>query len=1246
MNKADIQNNILSFSQDGLRESSLNLFKTLGYTTERQYRVSSIEDFKGRFLLNNLNEDKALYSHWKDAQFLFELQPDDLNSEETEITGGRVGDKDIETYWFYAIELKGDTYSKKQLSDITREVNKVRTIPAFILFKYANKLTFSIIDRRLHKRNSDKDVLEKVVLIKDINFSNPHRAHIDILEDLFFEKIKEKYNVTNFVGLHENWLKTLSVSELNKDFYKKLSNWFFWAVDVCQMSKDNDYQKNIMFCIRMITRIIFNWFIKEKGLLDENIFKQQTYLNLLKPEYREQGDLYYKVILQNLFFGCLSMPMEERRFRNKTGGAYGQNGDRNVNIYYRYEDYFKNSSEFLDLVKDIPFINGGLFECLDDKDNKILIDCFTDNNKQNSDMKNFLNIPDDIFFMEKETIVDLSSYFDGDKGYKKVGVRGLFPILNSYKFTIDETTPIEEEIALDPELLGRVFENLLAAHNPETKTTARKSTGSYYTPREIVDYMCEQSLINYLKTKVEHLNIANLDNKLTELLSYSETQPFDKESEVDVLIKAVNEVKILDPACGSGAFPMGLLHKLVHILSKLDPNNDKWKSEQLKNITDPVIRQEIDDAFKENDLDYSRKLYLIQNCIYGVDIQPMATQISRLRFFISLIVDEKVDKNKDNMGIYALPNLETKFVAANTLIGLDAQEEHSLFASDLKCLKDELTECRKEYFNARKREKKNALRKQDKELREKIIKKAEDMHFEVEKTAKLVSWNPYAKDVKSDWFDSKWMFNVEKFDIVIANPPYIGEKGNKEIFQLVKNSPLGKFYQGKMDYFYFFFHLALDILKDKGQCAFITTNYYVTASGAKKLRPDFEKRSILRKLINFNELKIFESALGQHNMITILTKGQNNELKCELINVNKKGFLDDNLTPIVSGTDTDTSYNVVLQNEIYEGSERYIRLTKENKDSELSAILDKIQTRNDLLGNICNVNAGIMGGCDFVTPKNINYTSQTDVEQNDIQINDGVFVLDINNNRDARQLNQLLNTNILKKFYKNSDISKFTSSTSSSKKIIFSAISNTNEEQRLIKNILSKYKNILTEIRKINNENIENWFILRRGAGHPEIFNLPKIVAPQRSKTNTFGYNECEWYASADVYFITEPKPEYNLKYILALLNSNLYYIWLYNKGKRKGESLELYQKPLSEIPIKKADINIQSKFVVIVDKIIALSQSDHYLEDQERQDAVKQYEKQIDIMAYKLYELTYNEIMVIDPNFSMSEQDYNNYKL
>ena len=243
-----------------------------------------------------------------------------------------------------------------------------------------------------------------------------------------------------------------------------------------------------------------------------------------------------------------------------------------------------------------------------------------------------------------------------------------------------ENTPVEEEIALDPELLGRVFENLLASYNPETQTTARKQTGSFYTPREIVNYMVDESLKAYLKQKLEDetgIKPEDAEAGLEILFTYTEKEHAFTAKESKVLIAAIDNCKILDPACGSGAFPMGVLHKLVHILHKLDPQNEKWKERQIsraRQLDDPAIREktieDIESAFANNELDYGRKLYLIENCIYGVDIQPIAVQIAKLRFFISLVVDQKKNSSRKNLGILSLPNLETKFVAANTLIGL------------------------------------------------------------------------------------------------------------------------------------------------------------------------------------------------------------------------------------------------------------------------------------------------------------------------------------------------------------------------------------------------------------------------------------------------------------------------------------------------------------------------------------------------------------------------------------------------
>ena len=239
---------------------------------------------------------------------------------------------------------------------------------------------------------------------------------------------------------------------------------------------------------------------------------------------------------------------------------------------------------------------------------------------------------------------------------------------------------------------------------------------------------------------------------------------------------------------------------------------------------------------------------------------------------------------------------------------------------------------------------------------------------------------------------------------------------------------------------------------------------------------------------------------------------------------------------------------------------------------------------------------------------------------------------------------------MVKKLFKNSDIYKYHCNKKNDLYLInlrYTDRPNLDDYPN-IKNHLLPYKDMLFD--RPTTGTLESafskgyWYIM--STSRRVNMEREKIVAPQRSNTNTFGYNECEWYAASDVFFITEPKIGYQLKYILALLNSKLYYVWLYNKGKRKGETLELIATPLSEIPIKEASKYIQDKFVAFVDNILEIVQSDNYQEKEEKQQAVKNYEKQIDIMVYKLYDLTYEEVKIIDPNFNLSQQEYENYKL
>src|SRR5690606_32695273 len=185
------------------------------------------------------------------------------------------------------------------------------------------------------------------------------------------------------------------------------------------------------------------------------------------------------------------------------------------------------------------------------------------------------------------------------------------------------------EVSIDPEMLGTIFENLLAEIDPDTEKSARKSTGSFYTPREIVDYMVEQSLLQYIKTKT---NIED-EEQLEVLLKDDTENPFNDKQTIAIL-EALSEVKILDPACGSGAFPMGVLHKIIGLLKKLDKNAVWWKAKQLEKaskVLDSKYLNDYKEKIENSNSDYARKLGVIQHSIYGVDIQPIAAEISKLR---------------------------------------------------------------------------------------------------------------------------------------------------------------------------------------------------------------------------------------------------------------------------------------------------------------------------------------------------------------------------------------------------------------------------------------------------------------------------------------------------------------------------------------------------------------------------------------------------------------------------------------
>ncbi len=859
-----------------LRAGAADLLAALGYRSERTSPVSSaaelLEDFGAEQRLTA--KQRALFDSWRGADIVFQVTADEIADQAGQMTlmetkafeSGR-----NDAFLFLAVELAEDAYTRSRLADMTRAVNRLVHMPVLVFYRHGETLTLAVIHRRAHKRASSEDVLEKVTLIKDVRLADPHRAHLEILRELALPRMRDA-DVDNFDKLHAAWERTLDVEQLNRRFYGELFGWFERAVKECRFPDDRAGPGcNERHVIRLITRLLFIWFLKEKGLVPADLFEERFARSALK-RYSPAESGYYRAVLQNLFFATLNTAIDKRRFSKADPEDH-----RNFSLYRRQEE-IRGPDGFLDKLRAVPFVNGGLFECLDDFEGRSAggerIDAFTDNPAQCRG----LHVPASLFF-------------DDD---------GLFPLFRRYKFTVEENTPLDREVALDPELLGRVFENLLAAYNPETQQTARKATGSYYTPRHIVDSMVDEALIAcFLKNTPPYDNDkAWLEERLRLLLAFDQNEEtarrrkkkgkrpkaddhlIDK-TEIGPLIDCIDKLKVLDPACGSGAFPMGILQKLVLALGKLDPRNERWKARQREKaeaIDDPQAREKavaaVESAFapERGFGGFGRKLYLIRNAVHGVDIQPVACQIAKLRFFISLIVEQNGnDDQRDNYGVQPLPNLETRFVAADALIGPAKPKQYVFGGKEIEAIERELLAIRERYFSARDREAKRKCIAQDKQTRKKLADTLEKLHgFDHENARAIADWDPYAPNDCAPWFDPRMMFGVtEGFGIVIGNPPYV--RGEKIPGKARLPAAFGDFYRGAADIYTYFFNRGVEFLRKDGLLCFIASNKFMRAGYGEPLRTFLKREAPPRMIVDFGELPVFEA--GTDPAIFLAAKG-------------------------------------------------------------------------------------------------------------------------------------------------------------------------------------------------------------------------------------------------------------------------------------------------------------------------------------------------------------------------------------
>ena len=604
--------------------------------------------------------------------------------------------------------------------------------------------------------------------------------------------------VANLKELKERF----SVEVVNKQFYSLIATQFIKLIGgergegrahkvyPAQLKMPVGEEKDaVEFAVRLIGRVIFCWFLKEKrsaaglNLIPENLVSVNA--------VRRHPD-YYHNVLESVFFGCLNTKSEER-------------------------DEFLRQAPF----SQIPYLNGGMF------------------NPQVSD------------FYKKTERVEIPDEWLAE----------LFEILSQYNFTVDENTELDVDLSIDPEMLGRIFENLLAEINPETGESARKATGSYYTPREVVAYMVDESLSDFLRRETRLAA-----DKATSLMKYDDINSTElTTTERKSVVEALARLKILDPACGSGAFPMGILQKVFYILQRVDPSGALWYEKQ-------KVTENLREKFANGNYDYIRKLGIIQQSIFGVDIQPIATEIAKLRCFLALMIEEKVDDTKPNRGIHPLPNLDFKFVTANALKFLpeNPNDPFNMFEKGEEV--ELVRKVRSDYFMANKAGR-AFLKAEFDEAQSGISETKQELA--VTRYRSLVKWKPFANQ-QTDWFDSEWMFGVKEFDIIIGNPPYgatLTESEQKYYLEHYKAAKSQGGVKGSLDTFALFVERGLGMLKTGGRLAYIVPMAITSNDAMTALQNEIEQTCETIRIASFMDRprQIFEHA-GVRTSIVFLEK--------------------------------------------------------------------------------------------------------------------------------------------------------------------------------------------------------------------------------------------------------------------------------------------------------------------------------------------------------------------------------------
>ncbi|MDI9859327.1 Eco57I restriction-modification methylase domain-containing protein [Flectobacillus roseus] len=1049
---------------------------------------------------------------------------------------GSFSTKDDRIIGIYQVNVKPDVWlehNKVGLRELLRDVYKYDVDGALIAFVQENKWRLSFVSEI--KTLNAKGAIETQT-------TEPKRYTYLLGEG---EKtLTPAQNLSKIAGKPltlEDIRNAFSVEALNEEFYKIIAQHFYELVGATagkgkniriyerklQLPSTSDAKTYQEFAVRLIGRTIFCWFLKVKKSQEGLALLPEC---LLGSEAVSKFSNYYHTVLERLFFQTLNTPME-KRVNDLPEGA-----------------------------NMIPFLNGGLFDYQED-------DFYIPNKITGlSENLNTLIIPDSWFL-------------------------NFFQELDKYNFTIDENSTVDIEVSVDPEMLGRIFENLLAEIDPDSGETARKATGSFYTPREIVDYMATESLVHYLHNKT------NLEKEVLSILFKIDSRiPEDSIliTQKVAILEALDTLKILDPACGSGAFPMGVLQKIVMALQKIDPNSVWWKNKQIEKNDNPVLRSIIREKLNAASVEYARKIGIIQNSLYGVDIQPIAAEISKLRCFLTLIVDENIDENKPNRGVEPLPNLEFKFVTADSLRKLPVETNFGgLFNANDDL--DQLKRIRQDYLQSF-GEEKAILKTKFKQIQDRVAQQQFSLgkNIDTNSRAYLIStWKPFSHE-KSEWFDAEWMFGVSGFDIVIGNPPYVQLQTDggrlAKMYEKVRYST----FERTGDIYTLFYEQGYNVLSNNGLLCFITSNKWMRAGYGESLRRFFAEKTNPIILLDFAGQKIFASATVDTNILLYQKSINVGNTQACIIKEKWSGALDVYVKNNNSICNFNSSNSWVILNDI---------------EQSIKAKIERIGT--PLKDWDINIYRGILTG------------------YNDAFIIDG-------KKKDELIAADPKSAEIIRPILRGRDIKRYGYEFADLWLLYipwhFPLHLNNNimgasaeAEKEFEKQYPAVYKHLLTHKEKLSARNKEEtgvryeWYALQRwGANYMDDFSKPKIIWKRIGSILKFSYDESSIITLDSTCFATGST---RLKYILSILNSKMGHYLLKDSPKTGTGDLLISVQAIEPIKVPVVDDEINLKIMPLVDKILSTNINE------EAQILLQKINK----LIYKLYQLDENEIQFIE---------------